>query len=1651
MDSLTTRFEKEVFEPYCDLLKSEYRFHPAFDYAKQMWEEKLTMEELVNGPFLEKSQAYEQGDDVNKLPLHEKTKETIRQRLKGRNLYRHQTEALKLLLNDKNAVIATGTSSGKTLCYQIPILDDLLCDSSKGLRAIIIYPLNALVNDQLNEWEEMLIAHPQITFARFTGQTPNNQRDYEDREKEIILESLLDEPLRDQEREREAQRLLREKLNKSPKNRLNHRDAIRANPPHILVTNFSMLEYLLERPVDAPIFENARLKFLVLDEVHAYRGVQATEIAFLVRRLKDRLGVGRLTCIATSATLGKQDDETSKAKVRKFASDLFDGAFEEPNPIYGTAAKPQLSQPSFKPSSSQYIEAANALRNNDETSAKEILSSENASKPLADLLRQDENLYLLRKEILVKPIKLEDAAKQLWSNDEKAQEGLQALLEIVASIKSDNANDDLLPTRLHYFFRAQDGLHVCLHTACPDRKENKPAFFISRKNGDNTPEGLCPSCWEKGFVSLQVEVVTCRKCGYLFCALQDLGPRRAQSNDKEDNDKAAFDSFSTELGWSADSFWSYFSVDGDLPYPSKLKVDEDEEEKDTTKLLLNPAELKWCVICGKKSDKGAGDNCKCGNPHLKAIKVFHRQCPTTGKAKDVENLYNQEKKRLAACPNCGARNASGLEPVRRFQESDDETGLAMAVPLSHFQVSEYKGEGKPPRKLLCFTDHRQRAAAFPALLEEETFAHDMGRKIFQIVRDEKKPIELLELGERLAEIADLHSDKHDSDFFLPASRLPDGDLPTAKEKQNLWLAETFSYFGIPDSARESVEDLGLVAIEYQVRESELKAFHTLLDVPNFSLNDSSAVLQTLLGFIRQRKAFTLPKGRVNYDDVAFGRVGVELSFALRKDGQKKVTGWLPKLNKDGSYRDNFVTDYLRRLLKRTPNETLELAEKIWDFLTSQFLLLGKDDKYKIDYERMLATTLSNRFVCCRCGYVTAYSALGCCPKKECDGRLEVKPFDATKENMIARWVAGVGEAQFTTLKSEEHTAQVNKDVAKRIEEEFRAEGVNLLSSTTTFEMGINIGDLQKVLLRNAPPNSASYVQRVGRAGRGSDKNAVCVTLCKRTKYDADAWKNPAERLMLGEIRTPTVFTSNRIIAQRHFNAVIFAQFLREKIADEKILREVKQQTPLAPFLPIESRKRIPNDWLNLPTPELYLDFPFWLEEQAESIIFQTNAKEDLLEAIKDFETGKQEAITKFNETFENISDELSTLMEERKKLIELGSSIADVDRSVKSLLSSDVIAVLAKRGFLPRYAFPLDTVTLETGFSRWSKDSDVELSRDCAIAIAEFAPGAQVVARKKVFTSAGLYVVGKQDMPPRQHFSQCPDCKQIRTAPTKDALQIKCEVCLERSITSQHIRTFVEPIAFSIKIEKDVRGERHRRTSFIRQRQSLTHFIDVVEESAFTDFGLFRVALKERGNLFRYNSGLKGEGFVLCSACGYSHPKTSYKTNKKHARLRPLGSITNCQNNNLWGTGQRGIAYGYKFESFCLVARPARITPNINDKSFVSLAYALQRGLCRVLDIETSDIGVSGRGVTTRRSVIDSNVEIVLFDKTPGGAGFVKEGFENWEQVVQEAYKVCDECNCESACYDCLKDYYNQSAHEHLNRKAVIEYIEPVIVAATEA
>jgi hypothetical protein len=1654
MESLPTRFRKEVFEPYLDLLRAEFRIHPAFSFVRETWERELSMGQLVNGPFLERAQLYASGEDLTALNLHRDTLRAVEAKLQNRKLYKHQSDALQLLIAERqNVVIATGTSSGKTLCFQVPILDALLRDPSPGLRAVIIYPLNALVNDQLNEWERLLAPHAQLTFAKFTGQTPADQRDYEDRLRQSIRKSIQgsetgfgdDSP----ELQRRVERELRDVLaqNARTPNHLRHRADIRAKRPQVLITNFSMLEYLLVRPVDAPIFVNAKLQFLVLDEAHAYRGVQATEIGYLLRRLKDRLGNPTVRCIATSATLGDPKDSASRSKVREFARQLFDAPFGDETPIYGTLAAPSLNDPAISPVPADYISAAELLRENPDIAVNEIirrLDPHAGSNSLGHLLCRDRSLHRLRTKVLDAPKLARDAACELWPEAEKAtaENALHALLDLAAEAKRDPALEDLLPTRLHYFVKAQQGLHLCLRRDCPERarQHGRPAVFLSRKTDDETPEGQCNYCHRAGHTSRLIELVSCRKCGYLYGALQDLGPRFRQNPELAASpQEERFDNFDTALGWAADSFWSFFSVEGDLPYPTQSRPDEDEEDP-LDDLIANPKCIDFCTCCGKKIEEGEAH--PCASEGKRELLIFHRQCP----AHDQANLDLGIKRPLTCCPNCGARNNSGVELVRRFQESEDETGLAMALPLAHFQVGlgGSRSISVDPKKLLTFTDHRQRAAAFPSLLEEETFMHDLGRKIVALLRAREEPWSFEELGQELARIADPHRGhpEHDSQFFLPVSRLPEEPEKTRPdEPANLaaWQAEVFAYFGVPDSARESAEDIGLAAVEYEVSANTCRSFCDLFPAGVLSEEDFEAALQTLFGYMRQVRSFTLPT-RVPTDAPAFGRVGTNIYFAQRVEGRRNTRGWLPRINKDGSYAHNRITDYLLRLTGVDVDTTLRLAERIWELFTGRDVLKrSPDDKWQLFHDQLRIVHASERHVCDRCGIVTAWSARGCCPRKGCTGHLQPRMFEPTNENAIAQWVAGMEVRHFALLRSEEHTAQIDKDLAREIEESFRANGVNLLSSTTTFELGINIGDLQKVLLRNAPPTPAAYVQRAGRTGRGNDKNSVCVTLCRGTKYDLDMWQHP-ESLMSGRMRAPTVFLKNRIIAQRHFNAVAFAAFLRDLDA-QGLLPDRKQRIRLEGFLPPEARAQLPPAWRKLTPPDAHFDFSAWLRGREATDLFQSPQDSVLVVAFGGIAVAISNALDGdkgYRALMTRLGAELQDLLTERHERHEAGSPTEEVNRSIQNLLSGgsegDIIGFLAKNGFLPRYAFPLDVVSLETRRSRWSGDSEVDLSRDRGIAIAEFAPGAQVVARKRVFVSGGLYIASSEDKPEKKYFSQCRRCRQIRSARIKGELPSKCEVCGE-NIGEIYKRAFVEPLAFSIRFD----GRRQRDTArftkstLIRQRQSLTHFIDAVPAARFSEASpLFRLALLEHGKLFRYNLGPSNKGFLLCPDCGWSAPKQGAR-HAHHTALRGRGDLARqCHRTNLLGAnGPTGIAFAHEFESYCLVIRPVLPVGSIE-----SVAYALQKGACLCLELDPSDLGVSWRSTDS-----GSGREVVLYDRTPGGAGFVAEAQDRWNDVEAAARAVC-ECpaHCERACYDCLKDYGNQPYHEALDRHQAADF-----------
>jgi len=265
----------------------------------------------------------------------------------------------------------------------------------------------------------------------------------------------------------------------------------------------------------------------------------------------------------------------------------------------------------------------------------------------------------------------------------------------------------------------------------------------------------------------------------------------------------------------------------------------------------------------------------------------------------------------------------------------------------------------------------------------------------------------------------------------------------------------------------------------------------------------------------------------------------------------------------------------------------------------------------------------------------------------------------------------------------------------------------------------------------------------------------------------------------------------------------------------------------------------------------------------------------------------------------------------------------------------------------------------------------------------------------------------------------------------KENLGNECPVCGSRVLEAT-FRRFIQPLAFRHDAKAKIS---YGRNIPMRQRQGLTHFIDTLDNVNFEEANGFRIALKTNGRLFRYNCGSGNKGFRLCRLCGRSEPipllPPHHHGNQQPGVHRWLQYIPLFAGNAQCTASYHdyAVAYGHVFESFCLIVRPSS-----NCQSRESLGYALHRGLCHVLQIDLNEVGASFR------RAVGGGDEIILYDKAPGGAGLVKEARQRWSEIVNETRRIVADCDCERACYDCLKDFANQTHHQALNRHDVIAF-----------
>lgn len=1629
---------RDIAESYISYLTTAFPLRGR-ELARQFGVELSRPGRFVKGPILEATPPFMSGVSVADLTAEGVlSREFMRvpesQLPPNRPLYLHQERAIRKAVSARrNLVVASGTGSGKTETFLVPILNHLFRQKEKGklgpgVRALLLYPMNALANDQMARLRKLLRNHPDVTFGRYTGETKTNDKEARD----LFIQMFREEPL---------------------PNELVSRESMQASPPHILLTNYAMLEYLLLRPQDAPFFDGMHARewrFIVLDEAHTYTGARGIEIAMLLRRLKDRVVAGKeglLQCFATSATLGRGVQDAPE--IVEFATRIFGEPFEW---IEGDNQRQDVivaerrswiddnasaAGDEYTPCSSLYEELASSVQQGADVGTlvdiskihgvpqkvligAATLASGQINRFLYHVLRVDSNVLKLRTILQEGPGMIDDLAKTLFPDDHCALERLVAMVELASRAKPEAESLALLPARYHMFVRAIEGAYLQF---APERR-----VILDRTTKIEDEHG---KTWPV------FEMASCRNCGALYLA------GKIEPDTKEPGTVLV-----QSPAFHEESRATYFLVEESMDPTSS---DEDDEVFFGDQPPTGWERFQLCTECGRVWPANSlFGSCSCRD----GTRLI---------------LLKSPRSRVNYCPSCGRRNPLGQ--VSRFFTGDDAaasvittamhqagaTEKVVAVghvagpleessqvnieepddPLSKgwyepgVEESSYLGgtirEDAPlklqPSRLLVFSDGRQDAAYFAPYLNR-TYERILGRRLIR--RIVEKNIDSVRKNKwRLRDLVEPMVSEADIAGLFDSGVSYQGKITRVWK----WLMAEF----IRLDRHNSLESLGLISFA-PVRPVLWSPPRPLLGSPwNLSPGEVWMLLRALLDNVRMVGAVTFPAHVSPKDEEFSPRNRPSYFRGEGSDARRHVLAWSPAQS-----RMNARLDYMLRLAQRigipdADQVCREYLRAIWrhylvpapgtatiwgDHFVS-ITLGGAGTVYQLNHEMWEVDIPSEEdeawYRCDTCGTYTRVNVKGVCPSYLCKGKLRPVADPTVRfDNHYKHLYAGLKPVRLT---AEEHTAQLKSDAAAELQTKFARGEVNVLSCSTTFELGVDLGSLEIVFLRNMPPTPANYVQRAGRAGRRTESAAFVTTYARRRPHDREFFRDPF-KMVSGRIKPPHFSLENGKVVSRHIAAMALAFLWKMEVAlygrgrVQDFFVDNTGPTKLRALLESRPGGLLSSIRRTVP-PELHeilgVETWRWVDE-----LFHEEIGHLVL------------AAEEYHHDREELEKVLSELQAKRKRSDQILDAIRTIDQR-------DLIGYLAARGVLPKYGFPVDVVEMKISY-HCSEAKILELNRDLRIALSEYAPGSSIIAGGKTWTSRYLRIMPRRALP-RFRYALCPVCGSYHRvwADTREPLT-ECSRC-HASLTDAPLSgEFVIP-EFGFLSEYAPPGdpppsapERVYSTRAFLWGESFHK-----EESAEfrSGRGVTRCETASKARLAVLNTGLR-RGFRICPVCGYT-----FGPNESAPRTHNNPRGQQCP-----GTFQPPVALGHEFETDVLLLTFPHYR-NVRPEFWVSLLYAVVEGVSLVLDIERNDLD----GCLYPMAGDPYSPALVLFDDVPGGAGHVRRINNETllKEVLETTLRFVSTCECGTSCSGCLRNYKNQSWHEILDRLIVKDFLEQVI------
>lgn len=1570
---------------------------------------------MVKGPYLESLPDFEKGRSIAQLVeagtldlAWSRMIESGHQHLYERRLHRHQESAILRAVSD-NYLVATGTGSGKTEAFLYPLIDALLRSPDRGrpgVKAVLVYPLNALANDQLYYRIARLLLRelgdPGITFGRFTGQIRSGIA-REEEEKRLLQNPTLTEALG-----------LADHISRSW---LLSRAEMLESPPEILVTNYAMLEHLLLLPRNAGLFANADLRFIVLDEVHSYAGAQAIEVAFLLRKLKTRLGIseGQVRAIGTSASL----DQNRRPELVTFAENLFGEPFPAPDDAVITGKR--VLHAALAETRNQRRASAEAWRGLAEAITQLpheatvtdwnsictfsggdefILADDTAPLPKAlfNLAIGYEEITRLAAQLKDRLQPFETIAQHLFPNTDGAlaSAALRGVVGLGVMARRSSAEFPLLPARFHLAANGIEGGVVRL----AEGAEPWADFRAQRSYQD--PEG-------RPYYSLLV----CRNCGEPY--LEAWETARALNAKPKPGSKRAV-----------------------IRLLSQVAALEDEAEED------DAPGGEWVHIdpATGQLQGTAGDG---------QVTLFKTEL----------DMSDDRQPRLKSCLACGEKGGRFREPVTSLHPGD-QAFVAVAAQQLIEALPRQAEPGEPlpveGRRTIVFSDNRQDAAFFAPFFERTSRDGAIRSAIVSALALDDEPMTLADLVDEVFKI--LKGRGHWAFDVIEAGSLDPLSTRRAKAKLLNWVAAEFCRSG---GLRSALETLGLVHVEYDRKAVEIVAREIIHAVPA-SAAYAAELVALFLDIVRRQRLITNLAEELDLTDASVWGEGLNQAHRVLVKSKPRTNqamiGLVPQ-----TQRPNRFSWFLENGADLSRGDGLAVLEAFWNGATKARLLRSFGDGQAMDPGVITFTPGTGHplYRCTRCGGRSIRSVKNKCASWQCGGSLkqlsasERRAFEA-ENHYVRRYRDHPPQAAI----AREHSAMIGTAMREQIEDRFRDGRLNLLSCTTTMEMGVDLGDLEAIVCANVPPSISNYQQRAGRAGRRAQAAPVALTVARNGNYDQEQFREFDEYLSRSA-GVPYVALDNPDFFRRHQVSIVLAAFLRHALKDARGSGTPRLKDLFGERLDIVGRRSFSEALLAFLESSSGQDALAEAERLREHLPLNQRA---IGLSGHELSAHTCEKLDSFADDYASRWQTLDNRLEEAREAKNDGYAFK-LGKEQERLLDQFLINALSRAAVIPTYSFPVHSVRLEviqqsgkqaTPFGGGS-DEAVQLDRPAILGISEYAPGAEVVAAGRIWVSAGI-VRYPNDFMPEQLAQICDDCGHVAIRRFKDDLPEACEQCGSDNLAKA--TSFIEPKAFLTSI--DAKHGRDPAASRVRQRSAeearlvttapANQFVPTDLPTRVTTFFAPARPLNgentARGQLFVLNKGPKGAGYHRCPRCEHAQaaePANRFKKVKVvHADPRNGGK---CSVDEL----RSPISLGHIFETDIRAFRfsaPIPIPPQDVDEAaayqerFIrTLGEALRMAAARRLDADARDLAATMQ-VDAGRPVA------ILYDTVPGGAGYVRRlaegGALSMANLIESAIKLLDcPAKCASACRQCLSDYSNQSFWEQLDRLPVLEWLRSML------